>query len=174
MVNQDFLSSSKNPNWETPRRDFERINKVFNFQLDAAATKENTKCVNFITPEMDAFKVDWNPSPWFLNPPWGKEYEKATGRSMGDWVRRIKSQVECLRYGVLLCAARSDTKWWQGAASFANYILFPEGRIAYIDTNRTKASQPTFPSCYMIYFPELLINQGITLRRIGKLVKVIR
>ena len=170
-MNQDFLSSSKKWDWETPASDFDKINKVFGFRLDAAATKENSKCPEFITPEMDAFTIEWEPSPWFLNPPWGKEYTDLTGRTMLHWIYRIKEQVLGKHNaGVLLCAARTDTQWWQEASSFCDYVLFPDHRIAYEDRLRDKPSQPTFPSCYIIYYP-LDPRQVFKLKNIGLLVK---
>ena len=171
MVNQDFLSSSKKWDWETPRNDFDKINEVFQFKIDVAATNDNAKCSLCITPEMDAFKIDWSPSPWFLNPPWGNEYTKSTGLDLMNWGIKIKEQVSKGNEGVLLCGARTDTKWWQYCAGFSNYILFSNRRIAFEDKTRGKPSQPTFPSCYIIYMNHLNELQINGLRNTGVLVK---
>jgi len=170
---QSFLSSSKKWDWETPFLDFHNLDSVFGFQLDVAATKENRKCYNFISPEMDAFKTDWMPTPWFLNPPWGKEYTKTTGIKMMDWINRIRTQVEQGRYGVLLCSVRADTEWWQSATSFCDFILFPNGRINFLDANRKESSQPTFPSCHIIYYPDMTFGMESILKHLGRLVRKI-
>jgi len=172
-MNQDFLGSSKKWDWETPWGDFKKINAVFHFKLDAAATLENSKCDTCITPEQDAFKTEWTPTPWFLNPPWGVAYKKEYGITMMDWVRRINDQVMLGYDGVFLCSARVDTEWWHTATMLASYILFPRRRIKFVDPNRTKKSSPTFPSCYIIYWDKPLTDEQYKrLGKIGILVEV--
>ena len=45
------LLSSKNMNWCTPQDFFDKLDAEFHFILDAAATEQAAKCVNFFTPE---------------------------------------------------------------------------------------------------------------------------
>jgi len=65
----------------TPDWLFDRLNKQYNFALDAAAVSHNTKCPIFISPEMDALKQNWgkwsNGGAVFCNPPFS---------TVGKWV----------------------------------------------------------------------------------------
>lgn len=54
------LLSSKKMDWCTPKDFFDELDKEFNFILDAAATKKNTKCKKYFTPEIDGLKQSWN------------------------------------------------------------------------------------------------------------------
>lgn len=69
----DVHFSSISNEWETPKSLFKEYNDIYNFQLDAAATKENTLCNNFFTLEDDALIQKWYPfkNVW-LNPPYGR------------------------------------------------------------------------------------------------------
>lgn len=48
------LFTSKTGLWETPQEFFDKLNREFDFTLDACATPENAKCINFYSPEQDA------------------------------------------------------------------------------------------------------------------------
>lgn len=68
--------------WGTPPELFDPLNREFKFQLDACARKDNAKCADFITPEMDGLETSWvipkkrervfvnpgfrDPLPWYL------------------------------------------------------------------------------------------------------------
>ena len=45
------LFSSVKMDWRTPRAFFYDLDCEFNFGLDAAANRENAKCLNYFTPE---------------------------------------------------------------------------------------------------------------------------
>ena len=61
--------SSATDLWSTPQDFFDKQNEKHNFNLDACALKENTKCEKFYTPEQDALKQNWNGVVW-MNPLW--------------------------------------------------------------------------------------------------------
>jgi phage N-6-adenine-methyltransferase len=65
------MLSSKSPTWETPQWLFDRLDAIFKFQLDAAASSENNKCERYLNPEHSAFDYPWTPGPVWLNPPYG-------------------------------------------------------------------------------------------------------
>ena len=52
-MNTDLMFSSKNHQWETPQDLFDKFNKVFNFDLDVCALKENAKCDKYYLKLMD-------------------------------------------------------------------------------------------------------------------------
>lgn len=59
MTDTNLLSRAPNQTWGTPNNIFEPINKLFHFDLDAAASPENAKCDLFLTEEDDSLSVDW-------------------------------------------------------------------------------------------------------------------
>lgn len=53
------MFSSETDMWSTPQDFFEKLNKVFRFKTDVCATKENAKCENYFTPEMNGLNLTW-------------------------------------------------------------------------------------------------------------------
>ena len=99
---------SERQTWETPDKLFEILNKEFNFEIDLAADKLNTKCKKFISKEQDALSVEWFGCGW-LNPPYGGSSEN----SLQNWVK--KSFKESRKDGckvVMLIPSRTNTIWW--------------------------------------------------------------
>ena len=56
--------SSKKHTWETPQDFFDKLNNIFNFNLDSCAETDTTKCSNFYTKEDDALAKDWKGVVW--------------------------------------------------------------------------------------------------------------
>ena len=166
------LYSSDKWEYETPDDIFNFLDDLFNFQIDCAATEDNTKCKRFISPEMNALdiKTSWKPHKgrFWLNPPWGREYTKATGHSLDDWLRRAYMEYLAGNEGVVLVSARVDTKWWHDYAKFAPYIWFPKGRISFLFDGEVM-NQPNFGSAFLIYTNKLDANQRAILSERGDL-----
>lgn len=75
----NILFSSKSEMWETPQELFDNLNAEFHFTVDVCATKDNAKCEEFFTPEMDGLKQEWVGVCW-CNPPYG--------RGIGKWMKK--------------------------------------------------------------------------------------
>ena len=165
------LYMSEQWDYETPDWFFNIIADIFNFTLDAAANQFNTKCFVFIDEETNALTVDWETKNlWWLNPPWGRKYKKATGYEIGDWMKHCLEQYEKGNEGVAIVSARTDTRWWHDHVIHSAYVLFPKGRIAFL-LDKEKKMQPNFPSALIIYIPQLSHEQILKLKKIGWLVK---
>lgn len=79
------LFSSVKMDWRTPRELFYDLDCEFNFGLDAAASRENAKCLNYFTPEDDGLSQSWaGYGSVFCNPPYGRE--------IGKWVQKAYSE----------------------------------------------------------------------------------
>ena len=136
--------------WETPVELFDALDSVFEFELDAAATAANTKCDNFISPQEDAFGVDWSSrvpagSSVWLNPPYG--------RGVGKWLEKAYS--ESLRgiTVVVLIMVRTDSNWWKDWAMRAAEIRLIRGRVHF---ERNGESGPaTAPSAVLVFSEDL-------------------
>lgn len=133
------MFSSKDQTWETPQDLFDKLDNVFNFELDVCALDETAKCDKYFTPKEDGLSQEWNGICW-MNPPYGREQvkwiEKAYGESLNG------STVVCL------IPARPDTKVWQNII-FPNAvaICFIKGRLKF---GGSKDSAP-FPSALVVF-----------------------
>jgi predicted transcriptional regulator len=100
-IKNQVLYSSNSDLWETPQYLFDELNREFHFDLDVCATKENTKCDKYFTPETDGLNQAWQGN-CFMNPPYGREIYK--------WIK--KAYDSSLHGTVVVCLlpARTDTK----------------------------------------------------------------
>ena len=100
--------------WETPAELFDPLNSEFRFTVDVCATKENTKCRRYFSPEGDGLLQDWGGEVCWMNPPFGEQKR---------WV--IKAHEESKRGATVVCLlpARTNTNW------FHDYCLKGEVRF---------------------------------------------
>lgn len=78
-MNSSVMFSSASDNWATPQDLFNSLNDVFKFDLDAAASKDNAKCLHYFTAAENGLAQSWHGNVW-LNPPYGRE--------IGAWVKK--------------------------------------------------------------------------------------
>lgn len=135
------LFSSESVEWETPSILFNKLNSVFNFNLDVCATKYNTKCSNYYSIEDNGLEKEWSGNCW-CNPPYGRSLT-------GKWIE--KAIMEVLNRNanvVLLVPARTDTIWFHDYIYKKQYteILFLRGRLKF---GNSKNSAP-FPSMIIV------------------------
>jgi hypothetical protein len=122
VLNKGLFSSANNE-WETPDDLFNALDEIFHFDLDVCATKDNTKCEQFFSPEDDGLKQSWG------------KYEA----HWQAWEHSITV--------VALLPARTDTKWWHAFVMRAQQIWFIKGRIKFVGGE----SSAPFPSCIVIW-----------------------
>lgn len=138
-MNTQVMFSSKSEMWETPQEFFDKLNKEFNFTLDAAAIKENTKCKRFYSPEDNGLLQPWYGTVW-CNPPYC--------RQTGQWVK--KAHDESIQNGctvVILLPSRTDVSWFHDYIIGNAEIRFIRGRLKF---GGSKNSAP-FPSMVVIF-----------------------
>ena len=63
LINKGLFTSN-DQTWETPNYLFNKLNNVFNFEIDVCALKETAKCENYFTPEIDGLKQEWDKTCW--------------------------------------------------------------------------------------------------------------
>jgi site-specific DNA-methyltransferase (adenine-specific) len=68
--------SSNTDEWPTPRWFFKKLNRRFQFTLDAAATADNALCPLFFTRAQDGLQQDWKDHRVFLNPPYRRQISR--------------------------------------------------------------------------------------------------
>lgn len=137
------LFTSRTEEWETPKYVFTALNSKFQFQVDVCATSENAKCKTYFDKSVDGLQRDWSPFRCWMNPPYGKNISK--------WMKKAFEESQRGALVVCLIPSRTDTKWWHDWVMRASEIQFVAGRISF---GNEKQSAP-FPSCIVIYYPEL-------------------
>ena len=73
-INKGMMVSDSSE-WETPQEFYDRLDAIYRFTLDVAATPENAKCEAFYTEEDDALGLAWPGRVW-CNPPYGRQIPK--------------------------------------------------------------------------------------------------
>lgn len=151
-MNNALMFSSKSDEWATPQETFDALDLEFCFEIDLAATPDNTKCGMWFTKEMDALSRDWaaHADRGWLNPPY----------SRGLCAKFIAKAAAERRKGfltVMLLPARTDTKafhahiydaeTWQAREGVE--IRFLPGRLKF---GGCKDAAP-FPSMVVIFRP---------------------
>ena len=137
------MFSSKKMDWETPQELFEQLNEKYRFDIDVAASAENSKCEIFFTEQDDALSKEWNGNI-FCNPPYG--------RQLGKWLEKAYSehQRDPDRAIVFLIPARTDTNYWHDYVFGKAEIDFLRGRL-YFENNGIKIDRAPFPSAVVVY-----------------------
>lgn len=143
----DTFKTSNDDMWTTPRDFFDKVNKEFNFTLDAAAIKSSALVPNYLGPDhdylwrRDALTVEWvgasEGGAIWLNPPYG--------RTIKDWVRKADAVARGGGTVVCLVPSRTDTSWWHEYC-IHHEIRFIRGRLKF---GNQKNSAP-FPSALVI------------------------
>lgn len=112
----------------TPQIIFDKLNKVFKFKLDAAASKSNAKCKKYFTKKDDALSIPWKTKGYvWLNPP----YSVKAG-PISTWLIHANQAVLFDCCGVIcLIPADVSTKHFRYCFTCASEIVFLTPRIAF-------------------------------------------
>jgi phage N-6-adenine-methyltransferase len=138
-VTNRVLFSSKSVEWATPPALFASLDRLFHFQLDAAATVENAKCKKFFTKEDDGLQQNWGKKRVFCNPPYG--------RGIGKWVCKCFEASQGGALVVALLPSRTETVWFQDWIKDRAEVHFLKGRLMF---GNGPYNAP-FPSMIVIY-----------------------
>jgi site-specific DNA-methyltransferase (adenine-specific) len=128
--------------WVTPTELYDRLNKIFKFDLDPCTTKDNP----LNTPKFYTKKDNGLEKPWFgnvfVNPPYNKEIPR--------WLEKTRDEIyrNHVKNVVFLLPARTDTKW------FHDYIYKPHVKIRLLKGRlkfRGAKNSAPFPSMIVIF-----------------------
>lgn len=145
------MFSKATDEWATPREFFAKLDAEFEFDVDAAASRENAKCRVWYGEKIDALALkSWATTPCsiWLNPAYSHCREF------------IAKAAEEARKGctvVCLVPSRTDTRWWhehvwddeKHQPREGVEIRFIRGRLKF---GGSKNSAP-FPSVIVIFRP---------------------
>jgi phage N-6-adenine-methyltransferase len=144
MTYQTRTENSKD-DWETPITLFRPLDKIFHFNLDAAADKSNTLCVRFLT---DALTERWgvHRRVW-CNPPFSMK-EEFLGKALEE-----RQKQEHIVF--LLPNNARETEWWNDmVVPYADQVINLIGRVNFLQQGKA-SKQCNFPSCLVVYRPRL-------------------
>jgi site-specific DNA-methyltransferase (adenine-specific) len=104
-MNHALMFSSASDEWSTPKDLFDRLHAEFDFEIDLAATAENTKCSSFFSKKSNSLEKDWGGvfDRGWLNPPYSRGL-------CGQFIEKAARQRRRGFLTVMLLAARTDTK----------------------------------------------------------------
>lgn len=137
-LNRGLLTSNSDE-WTTPRWLFDKLDAIFHFDLDAAATAQNALCTHFFDKESNGLLQSWGRyRSIFCNPPYSQ---------IKLWAEYIAAQSVSTSIIVALIPARTDTAWWNDFIVTADIIRFIRGRLRFGDA---KSGAP-FPSAVAVW-----------------------
>lgn len=93
---------TRRDDWTTPLRLFDYLQRIFFFEIDGAASKENRLLTCYWSEEDDALSMDWTGQRIFCNPPFSLDYAFAR-----------KFQESDCPGSLLLLPVRTDRLWFQ-------------------------------------------------------------
>jgi phage N-6-adenine-methyltransferase len=121
-------TETRREDWGTPKDLFDKLDAVFHFAVDLAATAENTLCPQYCSAEdgdngfFDLTKDDFSRVEWhWCNPPYGADLER--------WVEEVATKVD---KAVMLIPASPGNRWWHRTLwPKANVVVFLCGRLTF-------------------------------------------
>ena len=148
-MTQRVVLSSKRMDYGTPLDLFEKLNKVYNFDLDVAASDENHLCPAYFTEACSALDSKcWNTRA-FCNPPYGRQLPKFVAKAI-EIVNQYDERgnhtgPKCV---VFLMPARVGSRWFQELVfDSATAVLFLKGRLTF----QGAPNPAPFDSCIVEY-----------------------
>lgn len=138
-----LMFSSNSNEWGTPLSFYNKLDSIFHFTLDPAATKALAKCSNFFTKEDDGLSKDWSGNIVFCNPPYG--------RGIKHWIKKgFEEGKKEDTVVVMLVPARTETKYFMDYCWHAKEIMFVKGRLTF-ENEDGKTNAAPFPSMVVVF-----------------------
>ena len=136
--------------WHTPPALVAVLMEEFQFDLDAAASADNTICPNFISEEQDALITPWVGRNVFVNPPYGRGNDGSASLITAFIKRGYEQSLEQHNTVVMLIPTYSDPKYWRDYVCKAHEIRNLAGRLQFLDRG-IKRMSARFPSSLIIF-----------------------
>jgi phage N-6-adenine-methyltransferase len=135
--------------WATPQWLADQLAAEFGgaFDLDVAATAENTKAPRYFTAAEDGLSQPWHAQRAWCNPPYGY---KAQGRHVGAWMGKAAAEVSAGHAGIVVALVRAsvDAGWWRAAVRDAALVRIWPSRIEFLGMRWRVAP---FPSAILVF-----------------------
>lgn len=142
---QVFPNGDSNDDFRTPSELFQAFDRVWGFELDAAASKDNALCKEYFTKENDALYQTWGAKVVWCNPPY---------RLTSDFIHKAIHESRQGSVCWLLVPARTSTRWFLEVWNEAAEIVFVHGRLNFSGPHSIEGPKASAP------FPSVLIRFG--------------
>lgn len=121
----------KDPSWRTPDALWEQLHAEYGFNLDVAASVDNTKLSSFFDASMDALSRPWDhagaPARVWCNPPYNPKGE------IERWLQKGLREATRGVFSVFLVPMSSSVGWFNDLViPYAEWHSF-RGRVAFVD-----------------------------------------
>ena len=136
------IFSSNTDEWGTPEDVFYKLNKQYNFTLDAAASDNNHKCNKYYTKETNGLTKDWSNERVFCNPPYSE---------ISLWSKKCYEESKKAEIIVMLIPSRTDTIYFHKYIYNIAEIIFIKGRLKFVSDQNSNTGAAPFPSMLVIY-----------------------
>lgn len=113
----------------TPLKIFNPLHDEFQFTVDAAASKYNTKLPRYWTKEDNSLTMSWQNERVFCNPPYSRGLVKQFVEKA--YAETIRIFDPCI-LAVLLVPTRTEQEWFHNIAKPFGEIRFLRGRVQFI------------------------------------------
>jgi len=180
----DIFLSSNSDEHQTPQWLFDYFDKIFNFDLDVCASKENTKCERFFDRENSALTNDFEPSTFFwMNPPYSAPEQKCkpvcakkTCEKRGHHLDSYKPGcIDFVKYayeqyipGVMLLKNDPTTNLFSSYVWRAEHVIFLRKRVKYELPEKKQTSAP-HSSVVAIFRRSLTVTEKKYISKIGEI-----
>ena len=140
---QVFPIGKSTPDHRTP---LDLFYSLGDFDLDVAASKDNTLCQYYFDENDDGLKQSWKAKRVWCNPPYSE---------IGKWIKKAINETYYEKHCdevVLLLPGRTCTKWFREAWTHASRIAFVHVRLNFSGPNMIQDSKANAP------FPSVIIH----------------
>jgi phage N-6-adenine-methyltransferase len=138
--------------WRTPKWLFNSLDEIFDFTVDACASKNNHLCPVYWTAQNDARLQDWSKHRVFINPPF---------KQANKFVHKCpEAKCACM---VLFCTSGCSNYFHTFTP---DYVVFRRGKILFVPPS-PNISQGDGAYVYLAIWGDLKDSQLTKLARLG-------
>lgn len=131
--------------WRTPLFVFNWANKIYEFDIDLAASKDNHLLAFHITQEVDALQASWiaRGATGWCNPPYS---------DIDPWLSKAVDEANQGFTSVFLIPTpNGEDRYGAHVFDVASDVIFITGRLAFLRPDGTPVSGNTRGSCFVVY-----------------------
>jgi hypothetical protein len=146
-------NSDNNKHWNTPPSYAKLVEDFFGtIDLDPCSNEFSlVKSKSAIMLPDDGLSLNWTKGNVFVNPPYGKDYDRGT--SIKDWYKKITQEYKDGCEVIVLAPVASNTSYWRnyvfGCATSICFIYEPRVKF-YLDGDKEPKGCPV--ACCFIYY----------------------
>jgi hypothetical protein len=147
---------SKKKDWGTPKKYVNSVKKVFNGKIDLDPCTNKKSIVGaiteFILPENDGLKEEWNYPTIFVNPPYGRDVKSSS--SIFNWLEKCADTKKKFNSEIiaLVPVAANTSHWKKFVFGNADAICFLyDTRLKFLVDGKDEGKGAPM-ACSMVYW----------------------